>query len=221
MAFFEVKKENVKDFGGGGSNINESGMYDIKIDRVEFSKKGASKIDCLDIAYDLNGAKGYLFGIWLKKKDGSPSEVGVQLLSNLLVIAGIKTLDNPAKVKFEKRDGSQKEVYAFSQLAGKELTVQVQVQYGKYNGQITKNIQIKNFFRTSDKASAAEILAGDSSKFGNRYNASLEYSKQNKYNDGVTIAEAKQYEAANSSSSRKELKEVDLGSEDDSNEIPF
>lgn len=197
MAFFKLDNTKVTDIGGGG-NIREGGIYLINIERVEYSEKGDNKIPCLDIAYTLNGSGGYLFGIWLKTKDGGDNEIGTNLLNNLMYILNIPQLNNPVKTKVSNNEGKDREVQHFKEFQNKQIYVLVQERFHKYQGQLRQSLNIKGFFRADDKASSLEIKEGNEEKFGKKYQQVEKRGFSPLLDAGVTLSEVTQWKEMNS-----------------------
>lgn len=202
-----------------GGNIYTSGIYEIEIERVE-AKKTPNGAKVLDIAYVMgNGAKGYLFGLKLTNNDGSENFQRA-LVDALMAIVGLKTVSNPVKMKINTAKG-EKEVHVLKEFSGKKVKVFVVAEYTKWQNKIYKNLNIQNFYRASDNASAKEILTG--SDVGTRFEIESKYANEVVYSQGVTEEEAKAWEEANKpnkgTSTGNINKEIEL--KDDDSEIPF
>lgn len=219
--FFQVDESNVKDNGGSGNIINESGLFPITIERLEFSKKGNNQLDCLDIYYILeNGGSGYLFGIWLKKKDGTDNEIGTSLLNNLLYLLGIKALKEPTKEKVTLKDGSTKDVLTFKEVKGKKVYVQIQEEFSKYNGQLRQNLSIRGFFKYDNKASPGELIANNEELYGSRFAFLENKGFSPKLREGVSQLEVSQWKKAQENKNNT-IKEDDAVLDEKDSTIPF
>lgn len=169
MGFFQVNKseEALKDSSGGGI-INTSGIYDviIKYAVVEVNEKQARTINFL---LEHDGRSQALFqAIRLDNNDGS-ANFQMDLLNKLCVIAGLDSLSEPEEMEGFKygEKAEAKTVMVIPELCDIPVTMRIQVEYSMYNDNIQENKHIRNFFRSTDMATAAEIVKG--SDFGKQF----------------------------------------------------
>lgn len=159
MAFFKTsrKAEDVKDSSGSGF-INKSGIYDIVINAiwVQENDKGART---LNMFFNHDGKDQVLYNaIRMEDNDGKPS-YQLELLNKLNVILDIDETSEPEVMSLPiGAGGEHKEVPVLPDYCDAEVTVRIQIEYSKYEGKIQERKVIKNFFRTGDNATAAEIL---------------------------------------------------------------
>lgn len=227
MAFkgYSFNKEIIGDVGVGEGNIQTSGLYSIKIERVEFKETENSKYSDgvrqeFVIAYEINGKKGYLYGLPINKVEGGENQRTQKVINNLMSICKhFKDLSKPIKETITRMNGDTAEVLHFKELANKEVIIYIVAKYRKYQNKIYKDLQIVDFFQKDTKASVSELLAKDPNQYGKRYEKmkANNSDKQIAY-DGVTEEEAQEWEEAqrNNNKNTNFKSEVEI---DD--ELPF
>lgn len=155
---------DVKD-ASGGSFIGSSGVYPVTLDFVslEQTKQGAITFN---LNVDYNGSKQTIYGNTIFNKDESVNKIGMELLNKLLVIAGLPD-DYEISTETENhkvgKDQVSKEFNVIPELSGVKIQVQVKEVVSRYNGDITRNLEIYNFFN-EDGASASELVAYETDK---------------------------------------------------------
>lgn len=186
MAFFKPKTdiESLKDAGGnGGKYISQSGIYDVTINRaiVSVNAKGARTIDFF---INYNGQDQAIYGnLRLDNNDGKENKIGTELFSKLCVICDVDTIEDPTEEDLPiGKAGADKTVDVLSEFNDVEVKMQIQMEYGKYNGNITEKTNIRAFYR-ADGASAQEIVEG--SEVGVSLQKTIDggYDKATKYDD--------------------------------------
>jgi hypothetical protein len=214
MAFkFKVStaEDNVKDFTGGGSNyITTSGIYEIIIKNiiVEASPKGS---EYLNFWINYNGQDQPLYqAIRITNNDGNPN-LEAKLFNKLCVIAGATDGDDVSGTTTKQlpmgEKGAMKEVEVLEAFEDVPVLVRIQLEYGMYNDKITTKKIIRNFFRVTDKATAAEIINNDpkdTESFGKQYAIEEEYADVISYKDNVTAEDVAEWKKNKSSSKGEE-----------------
>ena len=179
MAFAtaSTKKEDVQQ--GGSSHITKSGVYPIRIlaPVVSVSKGGSQSVD---IYCEHNGQKQIVYGnLRVTNNDGSPNKIGAKIFNQLLIIAGLDTVEDPISTELPiGKNESSKEVDVLEDLCELDVWMRVQMEYSVYNGNIQEKKIIKSFFRAEDKATAEEIVNEDTPGAG--------FEREQKYVDNVT-----------------------------------
>lgn len=226
MSFYSVNKENLQNVSGNGGNIFKSGVYDITIERVEYSitQSGSRKVD---IAYILdNGSKGYLWNLILFNSNGEENFQKVHF-DSLLTVLGISELKNPVKEKFTTNKGEKKEALILKELTNKKVTLIVKSEYSFYNGKVYKNMKIHGVFRTSDKASAWEIV--NNGQIGERFEKEQPYIEEIILGKGVTqqmvdsFEEEQKQNFKNKNNTNTQERQIDLNqiNKEDNDTLPF
>ena len=185
MSFFK-KSTATEDVKGSSSNyINGSGMYPVTLlaPFLSVSKGGAT---IMDMYLDHNGQKQTIYGkLSVANKDGSTNKVGYKTINQLLVVADIEDVADPVDMELPiGKQNADKQAAVFEDLMDIEVIMQVQLSYEIFNESIQENKNIRGFYRASDFASAAEIVAG--TEAGVAYNKDLDYASKVIYKDGVT-----------------------------------
>ena len=208
------------------SIIFSSGIFPIEIVYVEIATKDSGTQQIV-LRYKHKDAEGTLFGPFITNKEGKRNEIGFNRLLELQAVTGIKELNTVEKEVVTNNSGNIKKATIIKELSGKKVYVQTMLEYGRYNNNVTRRLNILGFFRANDKASISEIAMNNN--FGERYKWLLEgenpKAKQIRYRDDVTEGEAEayenarkvMYEANNKSSNEQRL---DGGSDSDE-EMPF
>jgi hypothetical protein len=210
------------------SVIYDSGIYPIEIVYVEIQTK-ESGAQQLVVRYKHENSEGTLFGPFITNKEGKRNEIGFNKLLELQAVTGVKELNTVEKEVVVNNSGLTKVATIIKELSGKKVFVQTMLEYGKYNGNIVRRLNILGFFRATDLASISEISLGSGN--GDRYrwltDGENPRCNQIRYRDGVTEAEAieyeesrrAQYEASKATKSADEQR-LDGGSDSDE-EMPF
>jgi len=179
MGFFKVstKAEDVKDSGGSGF-INQSGFYPVTLKNVmvNTNEKGARSID---FYLDCKGTLQAMYGaIKLDNNDGSPN-FQADLFNKLCIVCGVEEVSEPVEGSLPiGKEKAEKDVMILEDLDDKEVILRVQMEYSLYNGEVKEKKIIKNVFRSSDNATASEIV--------NEAEVGAQYEKEQKYKDNIT-----------------------------------
>ena len=185
MSFFKAskKKEDVQQ--GGSNHINSSGVYPVTIlaPVVSVSKGGSTSVDMF---IEHQGQKQMIYGnLRITNNDGSPNKIGAKVFNQLLIIAGLDSVDDPVEVDLPiGKNEEMKTVNALEDLADIEVLMRVQMEYSVWKGDIKEKKVIKGFYRAEDKATAEEIVNGDEG--GKGYERDEKYFNNVTYNDGTT-----------------------------------
>lgn len=186
----------IKDSSGGASFLNTEGVFDVIINfaSVTETKNGAVQ---LDLNIDYKGNSQVLYGPVIQNKDGNPNTIGMSLVNKLGVIAGLgdnEELDIEEETHAVGKDQEEKTFNVITNFSDMPIKIRVQREYSQYNGEVRRNLRIRNVFR-ADGASAAEIANG--AEVGKQLALEIEkYSDGAAYVDGVTPEQAEAYEAA-------------------------
>lgn len=192
MAFFTTKVDTASIEDKEFSYMEESGVYDITIDfvSVRTNQYGARRLD-------FNTNKGTLYDLKLDNNDGSENFQRT-IFNKLCVIAGIDTVDDPV-IETHKigKDKTPKDFSVLKDFDKLDIKVRVQNVYSLYNGEIKEKKEIRAFYRASDGATAAEIVADKG--FGSTLEKDLVYANKDKLNDGITAEEVLAFKSGNTS----------------------
>ena len=179
---------------GGSSYINASGIYDviIKFASVDVSSGGAKSVN---FNIDYNGNSQTIYGPYVYSKDGSPLEIGLKLINQLGIIAGLRDGDQPT-IETEThnvgKDNKPQDFDVITDFTDLPIKVRLQEEYSTYNGQISKRLALKAFF-SAEGASAAEIMAQEN---GQSVEIGKDLQKQEKYKDNITYKDCTADEVA-------------------------
>ena len=192
MSFFKVSKsaDDVKD-SGGSNFINSSGFYPLTIKAacVDSNDKGARSITFL---VDYEGQEQPLFGaLKLDNNDGSPN-FEMEMFNKLCVVCGIDEVAEPVEGELPiGKSKSMKECLILPDFEDVEVTLRIQMEYSLFNGEVKEKKRIRNVFRSSDNATAAEIV--NDAEAGNQYEKEQKYADNVTYKDGLTPEDVEQY----------------------------
>lgn len=213
----EFVKEISKFANSGSSYINESGLFNVKINKALFTPASTgSKKFTLNVTKEGGDVESIINLGVVFKADGTKNVVAYNRLLSLLELFKISGVDTkPTKIK--AANGDEIEAEEIKELANKTLIIQVQKEYSKYNDKIYRNLNLMDAFRVSDKANAVELL--NNKNIGSRY-AWLEEHKdtyfKDKYN-GVEKDEVDAYYASKSKTQNDAKIEID----EEEGELPF
>ena len=173
--------------GSGSSYISKTGIYDvtIKFASVEQSKSGATQIN-FNIEHDENTQA--IYGPYISSKDGTPIKIGI--LAGLEEGDDLTTEEETFKVG---KDGKEKEFTIIPELSDLEVKIRLQEEYSSYNGEISKRMVVKAFYRAKDGASAEEIT--NKSEIGVRLAKDQAYATDVTYTD-TTAEEVEEWKKA-------------------------
>ena len=191
MAFFTVKtdEDNIKDYSGDGGNwLNKSGIYEcvVKYAIVDTSAKGSKSIN---LWIDYNGQEQMLYqAMRLTNNDGTEN-LGARLFTKFCIIAGADSgmeVEDPVSTMLPVgKDKEEKECMVLEQFNDTPILLRLQMEYSMYEGKIQAKKIIRNFFRFTDKATAAEIINNSEEK-GSQYEKELELADRITYKDDLT-----------------------------------
>ena len=206
MSFFTAsidKKaiaENRKEF------ITKSGIYDgvIKFVSVKVNDHGARSLN-FNVLYQ--GSETTLYGLKLDNNDGSEN-FQRNIFNKLCVIAGIQNVNDPVKeIHKVGRDQKEESFDVLDQFNDLPVKVNIRFRYSKYNGEIREQREIMGFYR-EDGATASEIVSGTA--VGVQLEKDKKYAENNRYDDGLTIADVEAWKAskstANAAQAPKDIK---------------
>lgn len=198
---FKISTDKNAISSSSGSNwINKSGIYDvtIKFASIDTAKTGAKSVN---FNFDYNGNAQTIYGPYIYNKDEQPLEIGLKLINQLGIIAGLRAGDTPT-VETEThnvgKDNKPQDFDVITEFSEVPVKVRIQMEYGKYNNDIQERRVIKAFF-SSEGASAAEIIAsenGDSVSIGTDLAKQEKYADNITYKDGLTAEDIEAWKAA-------------------------
>ena len=170
---------------GTSNYISASGIYDvtIKFASIDVSSGGAKSVN---FNIDYNGNSQTIYGPYIFAKDGSPLEIGLGLINQLAIIAGLRNGDQPT-IETEThnvgKDNKAQDFNVITEFTDLPIKVRLQEEYSKnLNGEIRKALVPKAFFST-EGASASEIMAREE---GESVTIGKDLAKQDKYKDNIT-----------------------------------
>lgn len=192
MAFFKVEldEEVIADYSGegGGLWMNQSGMYDVilKAVIVDSTPNGS---EFINLWVDHQGQEQPIFqAMRLTNNDGSPN-LGAKLFTKLCVVIGATDgaeISAPvSRIIPMGKGGAEIECMVLEDFDNEPVTLRLQMEYGMYNGKIQERKNIRNFFRATDKATAAEIV-NNVEHPGTQYKQELAYADKVTYKNGLT-----------------------------------
>ena len=173
--------------------ISKSGIYDatIKFASVDTSTKGAKSVN---FNLDVNGTNQTIYGPYIYDRDGKPLEIGLKLINQLAILAGLRDGDHPT-IETEThnvgRDNKAIDFEVITDFTDLPIKVRIQMEYSMYEGNISERKNIKAFF-SADGASPAEIIAREN---GENVTIGKDLEKQQKYGETVTYKDGLTAEA--------------------------
>lgn len=175
----------------GSKYINKSGLYPVNILAafVSVSKGGSQAVD---FYVDSNGQPQVIYGsLNVTNNDGKSNEIGAKIFNQLMVVAGVESVDDPADMELPiGKSGSVKVCSVLEDLQDIECFMEIQMTYHIWNGDIRETSVIRGFYR-GDKASAAEIV--------NETEVGVQFAKQEAYagsdylKDGLTAEQVAEW----------------------------
>lgn len=177
MSFFKASKEEKDIKNAGSKHITKSGIYSVNIlagivnVHPDEDKEGI----VVDMFVDHDGQEQTIYGnLRIQNNDGKPNEIGSRTFNQLLVISELDNVSDPVDMELPiGKKGKNKTVAVLEQLMDIPVLIQVQLEYGSYKGNFTEKKNIRSFYRTSDNASAEEIV--NDKNFGGSFKKSEEY----------------------------------------------
>lgn len=216
----------LQESNGEGRIIN-NGMCDIIITNmyVNKSKDGNNKGLALNMEFkkaeDMNkedAVKQTIFqAIIYRKADGTVNTYGQDLLSKIAKVCG-KTQDELNKTVSKQitigKDKKVETVEAIPALTGAKLTGKFRQEFDMYDGKLTDRVRLLTVFRTTDKASAQEILKaaeGADVVLGKQYAMENEKEVTPRYANGLNAEKVEQLkkEQSNNSNNTSKATEAD------------
>lgn len=191
--------EQLQESSNSGRIVN-NGMCDIIITNCYVNKPKNTESKGLALNLEFKRAEDFannnadtqtIFqAIVYKKVDGTVNPMGQELMSKIAKVTG-KTMQEinktlPTQVKIGQNTET---VDAIVALTGAKITGKFRQEFGLYNDKLTDKVRLVTVFRTSDKASAAEIInseAGKQVEIGKQYSIEEAKGVTPKYNDGLT-----------------------------------
>ena len=188
--------ETLKDGGCGLNFIATEGIYPVTMNFVSVAdtKNGAKTVN---FNFNYNDNAQTVYGPVIINKDGRTNEIGMSLINKLAVVVGLQDghdFDIREETHKVGKDNKEQAFEVITEFSGEAMFLHVVREYSKYNGEIRRSLTIRNAFRASDFASAAEVAAGKDA--GKQYELTLEKYNKPVYRDGVTAEEAEAFEAA-------------------------
>lgn len=197
MSFFTASIDKKAIAENGKEFITKSGIYDvvIKFVSVKVNDHGARSLN-FNVLYQ--GSETTLYGLKLDNNDGSEN-FQRNIFNKLCVIAGIQNVNDPVKeVHKVGRDQKEESFDVLDQFNDLPVKVNIRFRYSKYNGEIREQREIMGFYR-EDGATASEIVSGTA--VGVQLEKDKKYAENNRYDDGLTIADVEAWKASKSTAS--------------------
>ena len=189
MAFYKVStaEDQVKD-RGENVYINKSGIYDVILKHVIVNKSNNGS-EAIDLVIEYEGVSQTLFGaVRLTNNDGS-TNFGANMFNKLCIVCGASEgteIADPVPVELPiGKGGEMKECMELAESAFQDepITIRIQLEYGMYDGSIKERKVLKNIFRTTDHATAQEIV--NNTDFGKQYIQEEKSADKVTYKDGI------------------------------------
>ena len=195
MAFFKIStsEDQIKD-RGESNFIRNSGMYDVIIKHVLYNKSPNGS-ESIDLVIDYNGQEQVLWGaIRLTNNDGSPN-ISAPLFNKLCIVCGGEEgneISDPVPVTLNiAKGGEPKDCMELQDLADNPVTMRIQMSYHIYAGEIREQKIIRNLFRSTDHATAQELV--NKTNYGAQYNEELKIADKVEYKDDLTETEVQNW----------------------------
>lgn len=189
--------------------ISKSGIYDatIKFASVDTSTNGAKSVN---FNLDVNGTNQTIYGPYIYDRDGKPLEIGLKLINQLAILAGLRDGDHPTletETHNVGRDNKATDFEVITEFTDLPIKVRIQMEYSMYEGNISERKNIKAFF-SADGASPAEIIArenGENVTIGKDLEKQQKYGDIVTYKDGLTAEDVAQYLTNRKNNSPKQV----------------
>jgi len=161
MALVKTKRdsESVKELTGNSKYLSKPGFYDIEV-LAAIANSGTGDGLVVDFFIDNEEQQQPLYGnLRVLNNNGEENKIGMALFNKLLVILDLDEAEDPEEgVLPIGKKGVDKDVAIIPNLTEFPITLQLNIEYSVYNGSIQEKKIIRNFFRASDYATAAEIV---------------------------------------------------------------
>jgi len=188
---FAKKSVNQEDVKASASNyINASGIYDVNIlaSFVDTSEKGSSVVNFF---LDSGGQEQVMYGNMRVTNNNDAqgnsveNKIGMKLFNHLLVIADVEEVSDPVEGDLPiGKAGADKSVAMLEDLSDIQVQMRVQLEYSSYNNKIQEKRVIREFYRSGDNATAAEIV--NDAKHGEGFEKDQKYVNNITYKDDLT-----------------------------------
>lgn len=192
MAFF-VPKTDVASVQDGGNYITTSGIYDVtlKVVSVKVNEHNARSIN-FNVEYQ--GSNQVFYGLKLDNNDGSEN-FERKVFNKLVIVTGLDSVSEP-EVQEHKlgKDQTPTDLSVLTDFDDLPVKMRIQFEYKIYNGQIQENKNIRSFYRATDGASAAEILA--ETGYGQQLEKDMAYAANVTYKDDLTAEDIAAWKAS-------------------------
>lgn len=196
MSFIKIKKNATElQENQGGSYISKSGIYPVTIKFVSV-KANAQNARSLDFNVEYNGNSTTLYDLRLENNDGSEN-FQADVFHKLCNVLELDAVADPVMEEHKVgRDQTPTDFAVLPDFSDVDVQVRVQEEFSKdeSTGKIYRNLRIKNFYRASDGATAAEILSDANA--GKQIEKDREYAERPAYRNGLTEEEVTAYFAA-------------------------
>ena len=196
MALVKTKRDSesvAENTGGNSKYLNKPGFYDVEV-LAAMANPGNGDSLVIDLFIDNEGQQQPLYGnIRILNNNGEENPIGMSLFNKLLVIQDLEEAEDPEEAVLPiGKGGADKDVAIVPNLTEFPISLQLNIEYSVYNGSINEKKIIRNFFRASDHATAAEIV-NEVDTVGGQYTKDVAYfeSSDNKgyiYKDGLDAA---------------------------------
>ncbi len=154
MSFFNYNENSAK--SADGFEKLGTGIYDAVIETASTKVAGTGTTG-VDFAFEINGNKVMVYGLWIARANGETLSGGNKL-NALMGLLGVKDLTEVDKT-ITKHDGSTMKVSALKELDGKKVKVALQNEKSWYNGKETNNLKVHTFFN-DDGLTFSEVMSG-------------------------------------------------------------
>jgi len=177
MALVKTKRdsESVKESTGNSKYLTKPGFYDVEV-LAAIANQGKGDSLVIDFFIDHDGQKQPLYGnLRILNNNGEENKIGMSLFNKLLVIQDLDEAEDPEEVVLPiGKNGVDKDVAIIPNLTEFPVTLQLNIEYSVYDGSIQEKKIIRNFFRASDHATAAEIV-NEVDTVGEQYTKDVTY----------------------------------------------
>ena len=235
--FYKVSasKEMIRD-SGSNSYIRDSGMYDVVIHNIMVNKSANGAVS-LDLYFNYDGTDQVIYNaIRLTNNDGKANFQN-NIFNKMLLCFGAKEGDvigEPVEAVLPiGRDKAEKRVLIVPDIEDEPVILRIKVEYDSYEGKITEHKSVRNVFRSSDKASASEIVnKARGTDVGKQYLLECQDKTLNEpqYKHGVTKEDVEAYrkrftgssiDTASDEPKAKTFSSKSKGSEEQMDDLPF
>lgn len=191
MAFFRVStnEDQIKD-RNDSAYIRESGIYDVILEHALYNKSPNGS-EAIDLVINYNGQIQTIWGAIRLTNNNGDAAYNANLFNKLCIVCGGEDgteIKDPVPVTLPiGKGGESRECMELEDLADIPIGVRIQLEYSIYNEEIRENKAVKNFFRSTDHATAQEIV--NNANFGCQYAEEMKTAKQIVYRNDLTKEE--------------------------------